>query len=746
MRIAFLVVLAIVAVLASACTTTTTANTDCTALVDSNIQTAVDVWVSDQVAAEVTYGHISDWFTGDVTSMAQLFWNKASFNEDITGWDTSSVTTMLYMFMGASAFNQAIGAWDDCGCACGAGWTGDDCELEACACSNGGVPSGTSVPDGDCSCDCSGTDYSGATCAYCTAESVASGACYAFTDSNIQTAVDAWVANPGAAEATYGHISVWYTGAVTDMSNLFDAKSSFDDDIGAWDVSKVVNMYKMFNKAAMFNQDINSWDVSSVTDMFAMFACYQTTCVFDKPIGSWDVGSVTTMFSMFQHAEAFNQDIGNWDNDGTATGSSERSSVADACSCSCATGFEGSNCQTATVDCVETTAAKSTCTSKGQELVSVTTPQSGSGAACPGASVLCEAGDGLIPEDVDCVEEAACPSTCTAIGQNLVAVTTPQSGDGAACPNDSVLCEAGNGSIPCPDNYEGVDCATETPCSSASHTCENGGGVTGTTLAAGDCGCLCASGYEGESCADEAMCADAHTCANGAITGTTVASGDCGCDCSGTGFDGSTCADKVACTCENGGAASGFIVDGDCACDCTSIDYEGDTCETETTCADGHNCANGGAVTGTTVVSGDCGCNCADTNYEGDTCTLWDWTFPCEAEQTLDAQNACNDAPADCETCETCEACEEWVSPCATGQLLDSYEVCVDVCEPVTGGRRRTNAASGCVEVGDCDEGEDEGVAAEGDWGEDAIIGAAPGAAIGALVGIVGAIAVINVA
>jgi surface protein len=112
MRIAFLVVLAIVAVLASACTTTTTANTDCTALVDSNIQTAVDAWVSDQVAAEVTYGHISDWFTGDVTSMAQLFWNKASFNEDITGWDTSSVTTMLYMFMGASAFNQAIGAWD----------------------------------------------------------------------------------------------------------------------------------------------------------------------------------------------------------------------------------------------------------------------------------------------------------------------------------------------------------------------------------------------------------------------------------------------------------------------------------------------------------------------------------------------------------------------------------------------------------------------------------------------------------
>ena len=35
------------------------------------------------------------------------------------------------------------------------------------------------------------------------------------TDSNIRTAVDAWLANPTAAEATYGHISTWETGGVT---------------------------------------------------------------------------------------------------------------------------------------------------------------------------------------------------------------------------------------------------------------------------------------------------------------------------------------------------------------------------------------------------------------------------------------------------------------------------------------------------------------------------------------------------
>ena len=35
---------------------------------------------------------------------------------------------------------------------------------------------------------------------------------YVFDDSSIRTAVDAWLSNPAAAEATYGHISTWETG------------------------------------------------------------------------------------------------------------------------------------------------------------------------------------------------------------------------------------------------------------------------------------------------------------------------------------------------------------------------------------------------------------------------------------------------------------------------------------------------------------------------------------------------------
>ena len=38
---------------------------------------------------------------------------------------------------------------------------------------------------------------------------------YVMTDSNIRTAVAAWLSNSASAEATYGHISTWETGGVT---------------------------------------------------------------------------------------------------------------------------------------------------------------------------------------------------------------------------------------------------------------------------------------------------------------------------------------------------------------------------------------------------------------------------------------------------------------------------------------------------------------------------------------------------
>ena len=105
---------------------------------------------------------------------------------------------------------------------------------------------------------------------------------YVMTNSNIGTAVAAWIADASAAETTYGHISTWDTSGVTSMENLFKDASSFNEDIGAWDTSGVTDMDSMFESASAFNQDISAWDTSQVTDMS----------------------------DMFEEASAFNQDLG----------------------------------------------------------------------------------------------------------------------------------------------------------------------------------------------------------------------------------------------------------------------------------------------------------------------------------------------------------------------------------------------------------------------------------------------------
>jgi len=117
---------------------------------------------------------------------------------------------------------------------------------------------------------------------------------YVMDDSSIWTARNAWLSNPTAAEATYGHISTWETGGVTDMSWLFcgwsggsqygcnTAAASFNEDISAWDTSGVTTMNLMFYKASAFNQDLGGWAVHSVVDMTGMF---RDASAFDQDLG-----------------------------------------------------------------------------------------------------------------------------------------------------------------------------------------------------------------------------------------------------------------------------------------------------------------------------------------------------------------------------------------------------------------------------------------------------------------------------
>ncbi len=100
------------------------------------------------------------------------------------------------------------------------------------------------------------------------------------------------------------------TTKITNMSNLFYNKTSFNQNIGNWDVSNVISMYAMFWNAASFNQSLAYWDVSNVSDFINTFT---RATNFNQNIEDWNVSNGTTMRGMFSYASNFNQPLGNWD-------------------------------------------------------------------------------------------------------------------------------------------------------------------------------------------------------------------------------------------------------------------------------------------------------------------------------------------------------------------------------------------------------------------------------------------------
>ena len=111
------------------------------------------------------------------------------------------------------------------------------------------------------------------------------------TTAALQTAVDLWVSDSASAVATYGDISTWDVSLITDMSELFKDKTTFNDDISNWDVSSVTSMTHMFNGAGNFNGDISNWDVSNVNGMGYLFNDADS---FNQDISSWDVSNAVS--------------------------------------------------------------------------------------------------------------------------------------------------------------------------------------------------------------------------------------------------------------------------------------------------------------------------------------------------------------------------------------------------------------------------------------------------------------------
>ena len=138
-----------------------------------------------------------------------------------------------------------------------------------------------------------------------------------FDNQSLRAAVNLWFSNRDEAIRQYGDINTWNVSQVTDMSELFSNRFTFNDDIGNWNVGNVTNMGSMFNGASAFNQPLANWErsnstVGNVTNMRSMFF---SAHAFNQPLEQWNVGNDTDMGGMFWDASAFIERYPNADND-----------------------------------------------------------------------------------------------------------------------------------------------------------------------------------------------------------------------------------------------------------------------------------------------------------------------------------------------------------------------------------------------------------------------------------------------
>ena len=223
----------------------------------SDLQTAVDLWVSDQSAATTAHGDINTWNVSAITDMSSLFNQEWTFNSDISNWDVGSVTNMSYMFANADAFTQDISGWD--------------------------VSSVTNM---------TGIFYSSA---------LFNGDISGWDVSSVTTMNSMFY----SASTFNQDLPNWDVSSVTDMRSTFQQTTNFNGDLTGWNTSSVTLMYSMFNEAIGFNGDVSNFDVSGVTNMsHVFFSCTS----FDQDISLWDISNVTGWSRFFYNNSGFSDE------------------------------------------------------------------------------------------------------------------------------------------------------------------------------------------------------------------------------------------------------------------------------------------------------------------------------------------------------------------------------------------------------------------------------------------------------
>ena len=149
---------------------------------------------------------ISSWDVSKVTTMYRMFKDAPNFNQDLSGWDVSSVVAMGEMFRGAYNFKAFVGSWDPPTSASTTNmflYAVDFKTTFSCDDANDGPPNSCRAPLTDAT-------FSSAITA-CLNESPTTGECTEY-----------------AISSEYGVMPYWDVSKVTDMSNAFTLKLSWN--------------------------------------------------------------------------------------------------------------------------------------------------------------------------------------------------------------------------------------------------------------------------------------------------------------------------------------------------------------------------------------------------------------------------------------------------------------------------------------------------------------------------------------
>ena len=267
----------------------------------SVIKQAVEHWYDTDKRADIItkHGEMSEWDVSQVQSMYSLFLDKNGI-PPLTKWDTSSVTDMESMFEN-SDFNEDIRHWDV--------RKVDNFNFMF----KGNTDFAVDLTFWEIHASEHDDTFSGNTHYDVLMFKIGTTLPERLTDATFHPAVNDWFDADKKADiiAEYGEISDWLVYEVTDMSNAFEGRTTFNEDISSWNVGAVTDMSSMFEGSA-FNSPIDKWNVDKVRDMSSMFKGSS----FNQLIDRWNVSSVEDMSSMFENS-VFSRPIGDWDLWGT---------------------------------------------------------------------------------------------------------------------------------------------------------------------------------------------------------------------------------------------------------------------------------------------------------------------------------------------------------------------------------------------------------------------------------------------